>query len=73
MVKLMNCFFIIKFNLLIGLVGVFVVFMVVWVLNKVGLEVNVQNFLLMYVMGFNVVGVIGFVVVVGVMIKYVMG
>lgn len=41
MVKLMNCFFIIKFNLLIGLVGVFVVFMVVWVLNKVGLEVNV--------------------------------
>lgn len=72
MVKLMNVFSWYKINLLIGLVGVLVVLMVVWVLNKVGLEVDGQNFLLMYVMGLNVVGVIGLVIVVGVMFKYVL-
>lgn len=40
MVKLMSCLIGGFINLLIGVVGVFVVLMVVWVVNKVGLEVN---------------------------------
>ncbi|WP_348701601.1 sodium ion-translocating decarboxylase subunit beta, partial [uncultured Marinobacter sp.] len=37
--------------------------------NKVGLEANPQNFLLMHAMGPNVAGVIGSAVAAGVMIK----
>jgi len=41
--------------------------------NKVGLEENHQNFLLMHAMGPNVAGVIGSAVAAGVMIKFVGG
>lgn len=68
MVKLMSKLLGGSINLLIGVVGVFVVLMVVRVVNKVGLEVNFYNFLFMYVMGFNVVGVLGSVVVVGILL-----
>jgi len=37
--------------------------------NKLGLEANPQNFLLMHAMGPNVAGVIGSAVAAGVMIK----
>jgi len=40
------------------------------VANKVGLEANSQNFLLMHAMGPNVAGVIGSAVAAGVMISY---
>ena len=39
------------------------------VANKVGLEYNSQNFLLMHAMGPNVAGVIGSAVAAGIMIK----
>jgi len=39
------------------------------VVNKVGLEENPQNFLLMHAMGPNVAGVIGSTVAAGVMIN----
>jgi oxaloacetate decarboxylase beta subunit len=38
--------------------------------NKVGLEENSQNFLLMHAMGPNVAGVIGSAVAAGVMLSY---
>jgi oxaloacetate decarboxylase beta subunit len=43
------------------------------VANKVGLESNPQNFLLMHAMGPNVAGVIGSAVAAGVMINLVSG
>ena len=43
------------------------------VANKVGLDANPQNFLLMHAMGPNVAGVIGSAVAAGVMINLVSG
>lgn len=68
MVKGFNKIFKLLINLLVGVVGVLVVLMVVCVVNKVGFESNLYNFLLMYVMGLNVVGVLGSVVVVGILL-----
>ena len=73
MAKLMNCFAKNKVNPLIGSAGVSAVPMAARVSNKVGLEANSQNFLLMHAMGPNVAGVIGSAVAAGIMIKYVTG
>lgn len=59
-----------KVNPLIGSAGVSAVPMAARVSNKLGLEANPQNFLLMHAMGPNVAGVIGSAVAAGVMIKY---
>ncbi|MCS5807826.1 sodium ion-translocating decarboxylase subunit beta [Klebsiella pneumoniae subsp. pneumoniae] len=40
--------------------------------NRVGLEADGQNFLLMHAMGPNVAGVIGSAIAAGVMLKYVL-
>ncbi|WP_303287400.1 sodium ion-translocating decarboxylase subunit beta [Marinobacter sp. SS8-8] len=69
MAKLMNKFSKEKINPLIGSAGVSAVPMAARVSNKVGLEANPQNFLLMHAMGPNVAGVIGSAVAAGVMIK----
>ncbi|HCH32775.1 MAG TPA: sodium ion-translocating decarboxylase subunit beta [Oceanospirillaceae bacterium] len=60
-------------NPLIGSAGVSAVPMAARVSNKVGLEANNQNFLLMHAMGPNVAGVIGSAVAAGIMINYVSG
>jgi sodium ion-translocating decarboxylase beta subunit len=60
-------------NPLIGSAGVSAVPMAARVSNKVGLEANNQNFLLMHAMGPNVAGVIGSAVAAGIMINYVGG
>lgn len=73
MAKLMNKVCQEKVNPLIGSAGVSAVPMAARVSNKVGLEANSQNFLLMHAMGPNVAGVIGSAVAAGVMIKYVIG
>ena len=65
MAKLMNCFSKTKINPLIGSAGVSAVPMAARVSNKVGLEANPQNFLLMHAMGPNVSGVIGSAVAAG--------
>ncbi|MFC4241518.1 sodium ion-translocating decarboxylase subunit beta [Marinobacter oulmenensis] len=69
MAKLMNRFTKEQINPLIGSAGVSAVPMAARVSNKVGLEANPQNFLLMHAMGPNVAGVIGSAVAAGVMIK----
>ena len=58
-------------NPLIGSAGVSAVPMAARVSNKIGLEYNSQNFLLMHAMGPNVAGVIGSAIAAGVMIKFV--
>ena len=73
MAKLMNALSINKVNPLIGAAGVSAVPMAARVANKVGLEANPQNFLLMHAMGPNVAGVIGSAVAAGVMINLVSG
>ncbi|NBI13882.1 sodium ion-translocating decarboxylase subunit beta [[Haemophilus] felis] len=60
-------------NPLIGAAGVSAVPMAARVANKVGLESDHQNFLLMHAMGPNVAGVIGSAIAAGVMLKYVSG
>lgn len=55
-------------NPLIGAAGVSAVPMAARVVNKVGLEANSQNFLLMHAMGPNVAGVIGSAVAAGVLL-----
>lgn len=70
MAKLMNAVSRIPINPLIGSAGVSAVPMAARVSNKVGLEANPHNFLLMHAMGPNVAGVIGSAVAAGVMIKY---
>ena len=70
MAKLMNQFGNTPINPLIGAAGVSAVPMAARVANKVGLEANPQNFLLMHAMGPNVAGVIGSAVAAGVMISY---
>ena len=57
-----------RVNPLIGAAGVSAVPMAARVANKVGLEANPQNFLLMHAMGPNVAGVIGSAVAAGIMI-----
>lgn len=71
MAKLMNVFIKQKINPLIGSAGVSAVPMAARVSNKVGLESDSQNFLLMHAMGPNVAGVIGSAVAAGVMISIV--
>lgn len=66
--KIMNIFSKEKINPLIGAAGVSAVPMASRVVNKVGLEVNSQNFLLMHAMGPNVSGVIGSAVAAGVLL-----
>ncbi|RKZ11418.1 oxaloacetate decarboxylase subunit beta [bacterium] len=71
--KLMNKFGSTPLNPLIGSAGVSAVPMAARVSNKVGLEANPHNFLLMHAMGPNVAGVIGSAVAAGVMISLVGG
>lgn len=68
MAKLMNLFLKEKINPLIGSAGVSAVPMAARVSNKVGLEYDPGNFLLMHAMGPNVSGVIGTAVAAGVFI-----
>lgn len=70
MAKLMNVFSKNKINPLIGSAGVSAVPMAARVSNKVGLEANSQNFLLMHAMGPNVAGVIGSAIAAGIMIQF---
>ncbi len=71
--KLMNKVSATPINPLIGAAGVSAVPMAARVANKVGLEANRQNFLLMHAMGPNVAGVIGSAVAAGVMILFTAG
>jgi oxaloacetate decarboxylase beta subunit len=66
--KVMNLFLKEKINPLIGSAGVSAVPMAARVSNKVGLEYDPSNFLLMHAMGPNVAGVIGTAIAAGVMI-----
>ena len=68
MAKIMNMFSKDKINPLIGSAGVSAVPMAARVSNKVGLEYNSQNYLLMHAMGPNVAGVIGSAVAAGVLL-----
>ena len=68
MAHIMNMFSKTKINPLIGAAGVSAVPMAARVANKVGLEANPQNFLLMHAMGPNVSGVIGSAVAAGVLL-----
>ena len=69
MAHIMNMFSKQKINPLIGSAGVSAVPMAARVSNKVGLEANPQNFLLMHAMGPNVAGVIGSAVAAGVLLS----
>ena len=71
--KLMNKFSATPINPLIGSAGVSAVPMAARVSNKLGLEADPHNFLLMHAMGPNVAGVIGSAVAAGVMISLVGG
>jgi len=73
MAKLMNLFIKTPINPLIGAAGVSAVPMAARVANKVGLESNPHNFLLMHAMGPNVAGVIGSAVAAGILINLVGG
>ena len=66
--KIMNLFSKNKINPLIGSAGVSAVPMAARVSNKVGLEANDQNYLLMHAMGPNVAGVIGSAVAAGILL-----
>jgi oxaloacetate decarboxylase beta subunit len=66
--KLMNLVGRDPINPLIGAAGVSAVPMAARVVNKVGLESNPQNFLLMHAMGPNVAGVLGSAVAAGVLL-----
>jgi oxaloacetate decarboxylase beta subunit len=70
MAKLMNVFSKNKVNPLIGSAGVSAVPMAARVSNKVGLEADPHNFLLMHAMGPNVAGVIGSAIAAGIMIQF---
>ena len=70
MAKLMNIFSKNKVNPLIGSAGVSAVPMAARVSNKVGLESDSHNFLLMHAMGPNVAGVIGSAIAAGIMIQF---
>ncbi len=68
MAKLLSKFSKNPINPLIGAAGVSAVPMAARVVNKVGLEANQHNFLLMHAMGPNVAGVIGSAVAAGVLL-----
>ena len=70
MAKLMNLVSVQKINPLIGSAGVSAVPMAARVSNKLGLEANPHNFLLMHAMGPNVAGVIGSAVAAGLLIHF---
>jgi sodium ion-translocating decarboxylase beta subunit len=70
MAKLLNLVSRQPINPLIGAAGVSAVPMAARVANKVGLEANPQNILLMHAMGPNVAGVIGSAVAAGIMIMF---
>jgi len=67
--KIMNLFCKEKINPMIGAAGVSAVPMAARVVNKVGLEYDSSNFLMMHAMGPNVAGVIGSAVAAGVLLK----
>ena len=69
MAKIMNLFVKEKVNPLIGSAGVSAVPMAARVSNKVGLECDPTNFLLMNAMGPNVAGVIGSAVAAGILFR----
>ncbi|MGR9087809.1 MAG: sodium ion-translocating decarboxylase subunit beta [Gammaproteobacteria bacterium] len=71
MAKIMNRFSTTLINPLIGAAGVSAVPMAARVANKLGLESNPHNFLLMHAMGPNVAGVIGSAVAAGVLLSLV--
>jgi oxaloacetate decarboxylase beta subunit len=71
MAKIMNKYSDTPINPLIGAAGVSAVPMAARVANKVGLESNPHNFLLMHAMGPNVAGVIGSAVAAGVLLSLV--
>ncbi|WP_413110947.1 sodium ion-translocating decarboxylase subunit beta [Thaumasiovibrio sp. DFM-14] len=71
MAKLMSRFSDEPINPLIGAAGVSAVPMAARVVNKVGLESNPQNFLLMHAMGPNVAGVLGSAVAAGILLALV--
>lgn len=71
MAKIMNKFSSTLINPLIGAAGVSAVPMAARVANKLGLESNPHNFLLMHAMGPNVAGVIGSAVAAGVLLSLV--
>jgi len=68
--KFLNLFSKNKINPLIGSAGVSAVPMAARVSNKLGLEEDPSNFLLMHAMGPNVAGVIGSAIAAGVMIAF---
>ncbi len=69
MAHIMNRFSRIPINPIIGAAGVSAVPMAARVANRVGLEANPQNHLLMHAMGPNVAGVIGSAVAAGVLLN----
>lgn len=71
MAKLLNRFSKESINPLIGAAGVSAVPMAARVVNKVGLQSNPQNFLLMHAMGPNVAGVLGSAVAAGILLALV--
>ncbi|WP_371192756.1 sodium ion-translocating decarboxylase subunit beta [Glaciecola sp. SC05] len=71
MAKVMNRFSKDNINPLIGAAGVSAVPMAARVVNKVGLESNPHNFLLMHAMGPNVAGVLGSAVAAGILLALV--
>ncbi len=73
MAKLMNKLSKDQVNPLIGAAGVSAVPMAARVANKVGLEANPHNFLLMHAMGPNVAGVLGSAVAAGILLALVGG
>ncbi|MEI5640895.1 MULTISPECIES: sodium ion-translocating decarboxylase subunit beta [unclassified Pseudoalteromonas] len=71
MAKTMNKFSKTPINPLVGAAGVSAVPMAARVVNKVGLESNPHNFLLMHAMGPNVAGVLGSAVAAGILLALV--
>ena len=71
MAKLLNKYSEEDINPLIGAAGVSAVPMAARVVNKVGLEANPHNFLLMHAMGPNVAGVLGSAVAAGILLALV--
>ncbi|UXI01775.1 sodium ion-translocating decarboxylase subunit beta [Photobacterium sp. TY1-4] len=71
MAKLLNRYSKEAINPLIGAAGVSAVPMAARVVNKVGLEANPHNFLLMHAMGPNVAGVLGSAVAAGILLALV--
>ena len=71
MAKVMSRFSATPINPLIGAAGVSAVPMAARVVNKVGLQANPHNFLLMHAMGPNVAGVLGSAVAAGILLALV--